>query len=153
MDKIKEIIQKKPLFFLLVSLAYLFLVGLLKWKLTPPPGAVLYLVGGAIGVYFLDIAEVFFNLSPSPFRSIVFVGAFSIVSFFIVTSSGSFVGSGLVLSLYLSLILWQAGQWQLTGNLNSWYTMVSFLPSLRRQQWILLVFVAIFLAETYFFIR
>ncbi|MBI4065549.1 hypothetical protein HY409_04260 [Candidatus Gottesmanbacteria bacterium] len=153
MGKIKEIVQKKPLFFLLVSLVYLFFVGLLKWKLTPPPGAVLYLAGGAIGVYFLDIAEVFFNLHPSPFRTIVFVGAFSVVSFFVVTSSGSFVGSGLVLSLYLSLILWQIGQWRLSGNLNSWYGMVATVPSVRQQQWLLFAFIAIFLAETYFFIR
>ena len=153
MDKVKEIIQKKPLFFLFISLAYLFLVGLLKWKLTPPPGAVLYLAGGAIGVYFLDVAEVFFNLHPSPFRTIVFVGAFSIVSFFIVTSSGSFVGSGLVLSLFLSLLLWQIGEWKLTGNLNSWYRMVASVPSARQQQWLLFAFIAGFLAETYFFIR
>lgn len=153
MDKIITIFQKKPLVFLLASLIYLFAVGLLKWKLTPPPAAVLYLVGGAIGVYFLDIAEVFFNLNPSPFRSIVFVGAFAIVSFFVVTSSGSFVGSGLVLSLYLSLILWQGGEWQLTGNLNSWYRMVASIPTIKQQQWMLLAFIVIFLVETYLFVR
>lgn len=153
MEKIVAIIVRKPLIFLTVSLAYLLLVGFLKWRLVPPISALWFLVGGAIGIYFLDIAEVFFHLTPSPFRSIVFCALFVIVSFFIVTSSGSFLASGLVLSLYVTLILWQAGEWQLRGNLDSWYRMIAGPVSGKTQQAGLIVFGAFFLLETILFIR
>jgi len=153
MEKVMEIIKKKPTLFLAVSIGYALGVGVIKWGIAWPPQAFLYFAGSLLGVYFLDAAEVFFALSPSPFRSIVFMAAFSVVSFFIVTSSGSFVGSGLVLSLFLSLILWQIGELQIAGNLNSWYRMVAGPVSLSMQRWILFVFIAFFVIETYLFIR
>lgn len=153
MEKVLEIIRKKQLVFLAVSVAYALGVGMLKWKITWPPQAFLYFAGAILGVYFLDGAEVFFNLKPSPFRSIVFAVGFTVVSLFIVTSSGSFVASGLVLSLYLSLILWQIGEVQISGNLNSWYRMVAGQVSLSMQRWILFVFIAFFVLETFLFIR
>ena len=153
MEKVMEIIKKKPIMFLAVSVAYALGVGVLKWGVTWPPQAFLYVVGALLGVYFLDWAEVFFNLKPSPFRSVVFVAAFTLVSFFMITSSGSLVGSGLVLSLYLSLILWQIGEMQIVGNLNNWYRMVAGPVSLNVQRWILFVFVAFFVLETFLFIR
>lgn len=153
MDKVMEIIKKKPVLFLAVSVGYALGVGILKWKIVWPPQAFLYIAGTILGVYFLDGAEVFFNLKPSPFRSIVFVASFVVVSLFMVTSSGSFVGSGLVLSLYLSLIFWQIGELQINGNLNSWYRMVASPVSLKTQQWILFIFIAFFVFETFLFIR
>lgn len=161
MEKVMEIIKKKPVLFLAVSVAYALVVGVLKWGIPSaslrvnawPPQAFLYFIGAILGVYFLDGAEVFFNLKPSPFRSIVFAVGFTVVSLFIVTSSGSFVASGLVLSLYLSLILWQIGELQISGNLNSWYRMVAGAVSLNIQQWILFVFMAFFILETFLFIR
>lgn len=161
MDKMLEIIRKKPLLFLFISVVYALGVGVLKWGIPSaslrasawPPQAALYFGGAILGVYFLDTAEVFFTLAPSPFRSIVFMAGFAVVSFFIVTSSGSFVASGLVLSLYLSLILWQVGELQITGNLNSWYRMVAGPVSINAQRWILFVFIAFFVLETFLFIR
>ena len=165
MEKVMEIIKKKPIMFLAVSVAYALGVGVLKWGVVwppqsnvagtfdVPPQAALYFVGALLGVYFLDGAEVFFALTPSPFRSVVFMAGFAVVSFFIVTSSGSFVGSGLVLSLYLSLILWQIGELQIAGNLNSWYRMVAGPVSVNVQRWVLFVFVAFFVLETFLFIR
>ncbi len=153
MDKIIEIIKKKPVLFLAISVVYALGVGVLKWGIAWPPQAFLYFVGAILGVYFLDGAEVFFNLKPSPFRSVVFVTAFIVVSLFMITSSGSFVGMGLVLSLYLSLILWQLGEMQIVGNLNNWYRMVAGPVSLNVQRWTLFVFVAFFVLETFLFIR
>lgn len=152
-EKVKEIIRRKPLFFLLVSLGYLVLIAFLKWNMHPQWETLSFLAGGILGVYFLDIAEVFFELSPSPFRSIVFVGAFVLVSLFVVTSSGSALASGLVLSLYLSLVFWQIGQWQIQGNLTDWYRMIAGVVDIRVQRWILVSFVALFLVETFVFIR
>jgi hypothetical protein len=101
----------------------------------------------------LDVAEVFFELTPSPFRSIVFVGAFLLVSLFVITSAGSSLASGLVLSLYLTLVFWQMGQWQIQKNLTDWYRMVAGPVSVRTQQWILWVVVGMFIVETFLFIR
>ncbi|OGG28803.1 hypothetical protein A2973_02045 [Candidatus Gottesmanbacteria bacterium RIFCSPLOWO2_01_FULL_49_10] len=153
MEKVKEIIRKKPLLFLVVSVVYALGVGVLKWGIAWPPQAALYFGGAILGVYFLDGAEVFFHLTPSPFRSIVFVAMFALVSLFVVTSSGSYLGSGLVLSLYLSLLLWQLGEWKLVGNLTSWYRMVAGPVSVTTQRWVLVALAAIFLVETYLFIR
>ena len=144
MDNILAIIKRKPAVFLIVSLGYLVLVGLLKWRLEPPIGALLFLAG-AIGVYLLDAAEVFFALNPSPFRSIIFLAGFVVVSLFIATSSGARIAQGLVLSLYLTLILWQIGERQVTGTLAQWYP-----PMLA--EWGLPLFTFIFFIETYLFI-
>ena len=152
MDKILAIIKRKPSLFLFVSLGYLVVVGLLKWHLAPPLGAVWFLVGGLVGVYLLDAAEVFFALNPSPFRSIVFVGAFVVVSLFVATSSGSLLAQGLVFSIYLSLILWQIGQWQYSGNLHDWYRMIATPVSQPVERWGLILFIVIFFIETLLFL-
>ena len=152
MNKLLEIIRRKPLVFLIISLGYLILVGFIKWHISPPIGAIWFLLGGAIGVYFLDAAEVFFALNPSPFRSIVFMAAFIVVSLFVATSSGSLLAQGLVFSLYLTLILWQIGQWQLTGNLDDWYKMISTPVTHTLERWGLILFTIIFIVETLLFL-
>lgn len=105
MKKIIEIIKNKPAVHAWGALVYLLAVGLVKWQLQPPIGAALFLAGGALGIYFLDFAEAFFKLTPSPFRTIQFFLVYAVASFFIVTSSGSLLAIGLVLSMYLSLLL------------------------------------------------
>lgn len=152
MEKIQAIVKRKPLLFLVVSLVYLVGIGFLKWQSHPTLNSLYYLVGGLIGVYFLDIAEEFFAVQPSPFRSIVFAVLFVIVSFFIVTSSGSMLASGLVLSLYLSLVLWQLGEWQINGNLNTWYRMLAAPVAVTIQKWLAIAFIFIFLIETSVFL-
>ncbi len=132
MEKIRELIKRKPPLFLIVSLGYLFGVGLLKWQIAPSVWALAYLGGGLLGVYFLDLAEVFFNLVPSPFRTIAFQALFVLVSFFVVTSSGSFLATGLVLSIYLTMLLRLSFEWKKP---------------------VFLIGMAIFLLETVMFIR
>ena len=152
-DNWKNVLLKKPAFFVVVSLVYLVFVGFLKWRFAPPVTSLWYLAGGILGIYFLDIAEVFFHLSPSPFRSVVFAAAFAGVSFFVVSSSGSNIATGLVLSLYLTLILWQIGEWQIHGNLSGWYQMVAGPVAEATQRWILLAFIGLFFIESFLFIR
>lgn len=152
MDKILAIVRRKPPLFLFLNLGYLILVGLVKWHFTPPIGALWFLLGGAIGVYLLDGAEVFFALSPSPFRSVLFTGAFVIVSLFVATSSGSLLAQGLVFSLYLTLLLWQVGQWQYSGNLHDWYRMIATPVTITVERWILILFTFIFIVETLLFL-
>lgn len=152
MDKILAIIKRKPTIFLTVSLGYLVLIGFLKWQIHPPIGSVFFLIGGAVGVYLLDAAEIFFALNPSPFRSMVFIGAFVVLSLFVVTSSGSLLAQGLVFSLYLTLVLWQFGQWQLTGNLNDWYRGVAAPVGTVWQKRGLILFALILVIETILFL-
>lgn len=145
--------MRKPLLFILIPLAHIVLVGLLKWRLRPPIESLMFFAGGAIGIYFLDAAEAFFKLTPSPFRSVLFLGLFAVVSFFVVTSANSLIASGLVLSLFLTMILWQVGEWKVSGNLTSWYRMVSGSVSLETQKWILVAFICLFVVETFLFVR
>lgn len=152
MDKVRSIIRRKPLLFLLISVGYLFVAAFLKWNIRPTYGTATFLIGGLLGIYFLDIAEVFFALQPSPFRTIVFVGGFIIVSLFIVTSSGSMLASGLVLSLFLALLLWQVGEWEIQKNLNDWYRMIAGPVNPQIQLWILAGCIVIFMVETIIFL-
>ncbi len=153
MQSVFTIVEKKPMLFLYISLVYLVAVALLKWFIYLPLGSLVYLVGGVIGVYFLDIAEEFFHLSPSPFRTVIFQGLLVVVAIFVITSSGSFLASGLVLTLSLTLLLWQWGQWRVSHNLDSWYTITGAHIPVQTERWIMVVFMLLFLVETWFFIR
>lgn len=153
MELLRQIIRRKSAIFLAYSLAYLAVVALGKWALSPSWDIVWFMSGGLLGVYFLDAAELFFALSPSPFRSIVFLTLFVIVGFFVVSSGGSVFASALVLSLYAQLLFWQVGQWRLTGTVSSWYSMVAGPVSLLVQRNILIGLVALFMFLTYIFIR
>ena len=153
MNKFLAVIARKPPLFLIISLVYLALIAFLKWGRQLPVDAIYYAIGAVLGVFFLDIAEAFFNLVPSPFRTIVFVAGFAVISFFVISSTDSLLGKGLVLSLYLTLLLWQLGEWQVRGNLASWYAMVAGTVTIPTQQWILVGFLVLFLVETYLFVQ
>jgi len=153
MDKIKAILKAKPRWIVLLIFSYILILGVLRWRLSPDLSTVFYLLGGLAGVYFMDFADLVFDIHPSPFRSIVFILFFGVVSFFIVTSSGSMFATGLVLSLYFTLFLLQAEEWQEFKNLNSWYTLVKEAPSVKMQQWIVLGTALLLVIETLIFIR
>lgn len=153
MDKLKEIIRRKPLPFLIASICYILIVLLIKWGIHPTLSTLSFVVGGVLGLYFLDIAEVVFEVHPSPFRTIVFQALFALVSFFVITSSGSMLASGLVLCIFLTLHLWQAGEWSLVHNLQSWYRMFNGTVTTQMQQIILYTSAFIFIIETIIFIR
>ena len=152
-EKIKEIIRRKPTFFIVISLVYILLLSVLKWTTHPTIETILFVLGGIVGIFFLDIAEVFFNLNPSPFRGMLFFFAFIIVSFFIITSSGSALAGGLVLSIYLTMALWQVGQWRSTGDLSTWYSMIAIPIDRRTQKRILIGSICCFCLLTILFIR
>ncbi len=153
MDKLKEILRRKPSEFLIASVIYLLVVIAVKWWIHPTISTVIFLAGGIFGLYFLDVAEVVFAVHPSPFRTMIFVTLFAIVSLFVITSSGSMLAIGLVLSIFLTILLWQIGEWTLMKNLNTWYSMLAdpVPPSIQRI--ILFVSGIVFLIETIIFIR
>lgn len=153
MGKIIAVLKRKPLLLFISSLIYILFLGFIKWRLNIQLPAIEYLIGGIIGIYLLDFAEIFFNLSPSPFRTVVFAAPYMIISFFIVTSTVTVLASGLVLSLYFSLIIWQIGEWQIAKNLNSWFTQVAGGVDLNTQRWLFALFIGVFLIESFLFIR
>lgn len=153
MDKVREIFKRKPRAFLITSIIYLFIVILIKWGIHPTISTLILLAGGVFGLYFLDFAEVVFNVSPSPFRTMVFVALFAIVSLFVITSSGSMLAIGLVLSIFLTILLWQIGEWTITKNLNSWYRMFADPVPPKVQHIILYISGMVFCIETIVFIR
>jgi hypothetical protein len=132
---------------------YLAVVALINWGIRLDWNIALFLLGGVLGVYFLDAAEEFFAVNPSPFRSIFFIVAYSIVSFFVVSSSASAFAGGLVLSLYLQVVLWQAGELRVTGHMDSWYRAPAGSVPVATQKTAFACFVVVLLALTYFFIH
>jgi hypothetical protein len=151
--KTRMIVENKPIFFQAVTLGYLLIMTLLKWQIRLTLTTAYFVVGGIIGLYLIDIAEAFVELRPSPFRTWLFCYGFIIVSLFVVTSSGSYLASGLVLSMFITLIIWMGGQLHLTANTDSWYQMLKS-PAPRRNQGIQYgVFILIFLLETFLFLR
>jgi len=153
MEQLQAIIRQKPRIFIYVTLVYFLAVSVIKWVSQPSIDAVWFFLGGAIGLYFLDAAEVFFALHPSPFRSVVFAALFSVVAFFVVTSSTGTIGSGLVLSIFLQMLMWQIGEWRMKGNIDSWYRMVAGPVPALTQRTILIISTVLFIIESYIFIR
>lgn len=153
MEQVRIILKNKPIAFVLITIGYLLFVSFAKWGLSFPLRLVWFFIGGVLGIYFLDSAEVIFNVKSSPFRSIVFATAFAIVSFFVISSSGNTLAIGLVLSIFLTIIIWMIGEWGIAGNLNRWYQIIQASVPERTQKWIFVITVIVFLFETFTFIR
>ena len=70
-----------------------------------------------------------------------------------VTSTGSLLGTGLVLSVYLTLLFWQLAEWKEKGNLNRWYSMIAGSLSYDMQRLVLGGCIVLFVVETVLFLR
>jgi hypothetical protein len=151
--KAEQIIRRKPLLFILTAVIYFAAVILLKWNTKLSLNTLLFLVGGLTGIYIIDATEAFINIKPSPFHSALFGYGFILISFYIISSSGSFLASGLVLSVYITMILWQLGQLKLTSNLDSWYRTATGPVAKRNQLLLFTIFLALFITESLMFIR
>lgn len=153
MDKIRLIIERKPLSFVITTLVYLLLLVFLKWQFRPQLSSLGFLLGGIIGIYFLDASEEFFHLTPSPFHTVFFQAIFAVVALFVVTSSGSYLAMGLVLSLFLTLVLRMVGEWHATGSIASWLWPTTTNIKHSSERWIAIGLSIAFLLESIMFIR
>ncbi len=153
MQKVIRVLTQKPPIIFLSILIYLLGTGLLKWRFQPPVAALYFLAGGGLGIYFIDFAEAIFNVHPSPFRTILFQAIYVAVCFFVVTSSGSMIASGLVLTIYLSMLLGQVGEFQLQKNLNTWYQVLAVPVTNAQQKYVMFVMFVLFFIITFLFIR
>ena len=89
------------------ALGYFLLTTLCKWRLSPDLTILLYYAGGLIGLHLLEITETMMKLEKSPFRTVFFQVILVILTFFVVSSSASRLGSGVVLFFSLRLLYLQ----------------------------------------------
>lgn len=153
MQGVLRIFQKKPRFFVALTIGYVVCVIVARWNIHIRWETAWFIAGSMIGTFLLEAAEEFFHLQPSPVRTIVFVVLLAALSFFIITSSGSVFASGIVLCIFLTLLCWQIGEWRIAGNLDRWYQMLADPVSVRTQKLLTACFIAIFLVETLLFIQ
>jgi hypothetical protein len=125
LEQLRLILQKKPIIHVITLIAYLLCAAFFKWTIHPVWNTLFFILGGLLGIYFLDGAEVFFKITPSPFKSILFFAALAVVMIFIVTSSGSAFASGLVITTYGTLLLWFGSEFTSGGNPNVWFSQLA----------------------------
>ncbi len=116
------------------TFGYLLLLILFHWQLNFDWSILFFLGGGILGVYFLDLADLVFKIEPKPYRNVFFQTAFILMTLFIITSSGSLMGAGLVLSIYLNMILSQFKEIQEKGNLDEWFKLIKREVDIKTQK-------------------
>lgn len=155
---------------LLITVIYLIFLIIFHWGLKLKLEILLFLAGGILGVYFLDLAELLFKISPlgvnlqaepsgrgprgepSPFKNVLFQTIFVPFSLFVLTSSGSLFGAGLVLSIFLAMLLKQWQELRLEGNINNWFWIVKKDFPLKTQQLYFAVMSGIFIFLSLLFV-
>jgi hypothetical protein len=153
MEYFLQIVRGKPLFHFLIPFLYFVAAGFFKWTIHPTWMTLFFALGALMGIYFLDIGEKFANITPSPFRSVVFFGLLAVVMLFIVSSSGSAFASGLVLTVYLTLLLWFGGDFRQEEDLNKWFTQLADPIGKSARNVMLGVSIALFVLASVLFVR
>jgi hypothetical protein len=153
MNNIKDIFIKKSPTYIVISLIYLILLVILKWQIHLDWDTLWFVLGGILGIYFIDLAELVFAVKPSPFRSVVFLMGLVIVSVFIITSSVGQVARGLVLTISLTLLFSQINDWQKQHHLDNWYSLIAVPVARNVQLIVLLIYSGFFVLESLLFIR
>lgn len=151
MIKIIDEIKKKERE-LIITGVYLLIIVLLHWRLKISFDIVYFVAGGIIGVYFLDLADMVFKINPSPYRNVFFQAAFVLMALFVLTSSGSLFGAGLVFAIYFSMIMSQALELREKGNLNGWFSLIKKEIPLNGQKIYLTMVFLIFLLLNLLFV-
>jgi hypothetical protein len=133
-------VLKKPPIFVIIPIVSFFLLLFIKWQFNLPFAALWFFIGGVLGIYILDIVEEFFNLSPSPFRTITFSLVLFVVSFYIITSTTEYLAKGLAFSLFLTLFLLYTNDWRTHHTTKQWYAMFFESTSVITERYIIAVF-------------
>jgi len=145
-------IFQKPLLLVVVPIVYFFLVIFAKWQLHFSLDALFFFLGGIISIYLLDIAEEVFPVTPSPFRTMLFVTGLGVIGFYIITSTREMIASGLALGLMANIFLFQVSEWKLRKNLDYWYQVFLGNVSTDKQKIGLLFLGIVFLLQTILFV-
>ncbi|HCM38085.1 MAG: hypothetical protein UV61_C0009G0055 [Candidatus Gottesmanbacteria bacterium GW2011_GWB1_43_11] len=121
------------------------------WRLSPNVNTILYLVGGVIGLYLLQIVEGVLKTSPQLLRFIPTQIIVTVLTLFVLTSSTNRLGQGLLLGLNLRLFHWQFLAFQ-TGSLGDWFRGLSSQLTLPQQKNYLLVLLVLMILEGLIFV-
>lgn len=153
----------RELFF--ASVIYLIILIILRWRIYPTLDIVFFLVGGILGSQFLDLAEIFFrDLSSSKnplsslqqehssLKNVLSQVVLVPLSLFVLTSSGSLFGTGLVLSILFSMLYRQWQEYQANGNIKSWLWVIKSEIDQKTQQLYLAVMAGVFILLSLLFV-
>lgn len=141
-----------------ISLFYVFGTILFHWLLKFDWRVVFYVIGAFIGLHLFELTEQFvLAKSPvtpeqpvvSPLRSSSVQLLLAVVSVFVLSSTGSSIGAGLVLLMNLRLLDLQYTQFQKTGQLASWLPETT--PHITQKRY-LYAMATLFVIETVLFI-
>lgn len=133
------------------ALIYFAATTLFHWRLTPDLTILFYLIGAIIGLHLIELMERIFGGSSSPFRNVLFQAVLTVLTLFVVTSSGSRLGAGVVLFLNLRYWYLQYKEFYQKKTLVSWFGQNTPLTE-KNQQTYLMILTAIFILETFLFI-
>ncbi len=119
----RQIILDRKYYF--YSVIYFLVVALAHWRLNPNLETVVFGIGGLIGLHLLDATELALDMRPteirpSPFRNLLTQLVLFILGVFVITSSPTNIGSGIVLFLLLRILLLQRDDYQSQGHLSQW---------------------------------
>ena len=146
-----KILKLLPIPAIIFTTLYIFAMVFLKWGLEFDVNIILFSGGAMVGLILLDVFDVLFpEITISP-RTIIGEVVFIVLSLFVITSSGSIVGSGVVLSLFLRILIEQVGEFITTKGISSWFTRAHLDPSPSIEQVVLWGGVVLFIIETYIF--
>lgn len=138
---------------------YFVSIFLLRWLVNPSIDSIYFGIGALIGLHMFEVLEHFINTtnqseqvpklkSTTLFRTAISQLLVSVLTFFALTSTSSFMGKGLVLflNLYLLMIQYQA---YIQGKLAEW---IGEQASSGNQKLYLLFIALLFIIETILFV-
>jgi hypothetical protein len=141
-----------------ISFFYVLATMLFHWLLTFDWGVLFYILGAAIGLHLFELTEQFILAKnpatpqqpvASPLRRNSVQLLLVVVSIFVLSSTGSTIGAGLVLLMNLRLLDLQYTQFQKTGALSGWFP--EGTPK-TTQTWYLYGMAMLFIVETLLFV-
>lgn len=134
------------------ALFFFLVTTVLHWQLHPDITILFYYFGAVIGLHLLEIAEAIFKAPISPFRTVLMQLVVIIVSLFVITSSASRLGAGVVLFLNWRYFYLQHSQYLTQHNLASWFGNIKTSDMIRTEKSYLILICTALIVETVLFV-
>ena len=137
----------------IAAFIYFIATAVVKWLFHPQLlSIVLYALGALVGLHLLEVEERVFGGDSSPFRTVLAQFVLTVMTFFVITSTNSYIGAGLVLFLNLRYLHLEYSQWQKNKSLASWFQVISIPLTKQNEKTYLYVFLGIFTLESILFL-
>ena len=134
------------------ALVFFLVTTVLRWRLHPDITILFYYVGAIIGLHMLEIAELIFKAPVSPFRTMLMQLVAIIMGLFVLTSSDSRVGAGVVLFLNWRYFYLQYSQYLAQHNLTSWLGNIKTIDMVRTEKIYLTLICIALIIQTVLFV-